>query len=143
MGLTRKNRSLITLTSDQRSTLERWVRARTTPQRVVLRSTIVLLASESLTITAIANRLGSSRETVRLWCERFREAGPPVLLRDRPGRGRKAHVTASAIAKATSETTGTRLSIRQLARRLGTSSSAVYRALAAHRTDAASISKRR
>ena len=132
MGRSR-NRPPLPLTSEQRSTLERWARARTTPQRVVLRSTIVLLASEGIRTAAIARRLGSSRETVRLWCERFKEAGPPVLLRDAPGRGRKPRITASAIAKAMNEAAGPRLSIRQLARRLGTSASAVHRALSAQR----------
>ena len=128
-----KNCSAVALTSDQRSTLERWVRARTTPQRLVLRSAIVLLASEGLPTNAIAKRLGTSRSTVRLWCQRFSAGGPPVLVRDAPGRGRKPRITAAAIAKATSEATGTRLSIRQLAQRLGTSSSAVHRALGAKR----------
>lgn len=125
------NRPPLILTSEQRSTLERWVRAPTTPQRVVLRSTIVLRASEGHPIAAIARRLGSSRGTVRLWCERFTAEGPPVLLRDAPGRGRKPRISASAIAKATSEAPG--LSIRQLARRLGMSASAVHRALVAQR----------
>ena len=130
-----KNSPRLTLTSEDRSKLERWVRARTTPQRVVLRSSIVLLAAQGLSTTAIARRLRSTRTTVRLWCERFGAGGPAVLLRDAPGRGRKRRISAHAIKKAMNEMTGKRPSIRQLAQRLGTSPSAVHRALVALRTE--------
>jgi transposase len=128
-----RNGPPLSLTGSQRLTLERWVRARTTPQRVVLRSAIVLLASQGLPATAIAARLGTSRSTVQLWCRRFRADGPAVLLRDRPGRGRKRTVGASDIARALEDARSARLSVRQLAQRLGASASAVHRALAAHR----------
>src|SRR5262245_57523150 len=112
-----RQESLVTVTSDQRSTLERWIRARTTPQRLVLRSAVVLLASEGLPIAAIAKQLGTSRSTVQLWCPRFKAGGPPVLLRDAPGRGRKPRITAAAIANAVQEAGGTPPTIRQLAQR--------------------------
>lgn len=124
-----RNHPLVTATSAQRALLQRWARARTGPQRVVLRSAIVLLASEGLSIAAIARRLGTSRSTVRLWCHRFSAGGPPALLRDAPGRGRKPTVSPGALARVLANPSGARLSIRQLARRFGTSASAVHRAL--------------
>jgi DNA-directed RNA polymerase specialized sigma24 family protein len=75
--------------TDGRATLERWVRARTTPQRVVLRSRIVLLLIEGLSAREVARRIGVSRHTVDLWRERYLSEGCDSLLRDRPGRGRK------------------------------------------------------
>ena len=126
------NRLPVVLSREQRSTLERWARAGTTPQRVVLRSAIVLLASEGLPIMAIAKRLDTSRSTVKRWCQRFRAGGPPGLLADAPGRGRKPRITAARIAEVLNETGG-QIPIRQLARRLDTSPSAVHRALEVYR----------
>lgn len=70
-----------------------WVRAATTPQRVVVRSRIVLLAHEGLTVRAIASRLGVSPATARLWCRRFQSHGVATLERDAPGRGRRPGMT--------------------------------------------------
>ena len=72
-----------------RITLETWIRARTTPQRTVLRSRIVLLLGEGLSAREVARRLGVSRHTVDLWRSRFHAEGCDALTRDRPGRGRR------------------------------------------------------
>ncbi len=69
--------------------LERWIRARTTPQRVVLRSRVVLLLAGGLSAREVGRRLGISRHTVDLWRKRYLEEGCDTLTRDRPGRGRK------------------------------------------------------
>ena len=60
---------------EQQRTLEAWVRARKTPQRIVLRSRICLLAAEGVSHNAIARRLNTSRPTVILWVNRFKEQG--------------------------------------------------------------------
>jgi transposase len=62
----------ITLTSDERDTLERWVRFSTTEQRLVLRSRIVLLAAEGLETQTIAEQLSVRPGTVSRWRLRFR-----------------------------------------------------------------------
>jgi transposase len=72
-----------------RPTLEAWIRARTTPQRVVLRSRVVLLLAEGMSAREVARRLGVSRHTVDLWRKRYLAEGCETLTRDRPGRGRK------------------------------------------------------
>jgi transposase len=72
-----------------RATLERWVRAPTTPQRLVLRSRIVLMLAEGLSAREVARRLGISRHTVDLWRARYSQDGCGVLTHDKPGRGRK------------------------------------------------------
>jgi hypothetical protein len=72
-----------------RATLERWIRAPTTPQRTVLRSRMVLLLGQGLSAREVARRLGVSRHTVDLWRERYLEEGCETLTRDRPGRGRR------------------------------------------------------
>jgi DNA-directed RNA polymerase specialized sigma24 family protein len=72
-----------------RATLVRWIRARTTPQRVVLRSCVVMLLADGLSAREVARRLGVSRHTVDLWRRRYIQEGCDSLLHDRPGRGRK------------------------------------------------------
>jgi len=82
----------VTAGPTDRRQLERWVRGETTPQRVVRRARIVLLALDGLSAHQIAHRLGVSRPTVTLWIGRFERDGPQSLLHDAPGRGRHASV---------------------------------------------------
>jgi transposase len=73
----------IVLSEEERSTLERRVRARTSAQQVAQRAAIVLRAAAGTANTAIAAALGLSSHTVGHWRTRFaaeRLAG----LRDRP-----------------------------------------------------------
>ena len=79
----------LSLDDPDRRRLEQWVRARTAPQRTVLRSRIVLLLSEGQSAREVARRLEVSRHTVDLWRKRYIEEGCPALLTDRPGRGRR------------------------------------------------------
>jgi transposase len=79
----------IELPGHDRETLERWIAAGTTPQRVVIRSRIVLLTWKGLTSRLIAAQLGITRKTVDLWCKRYLQGGCNALTHDRVGRGRK------------------------------------------------------
>ena len=77
----------IVLTDDERTTLESWVRAGTTPQQIVLRARIILAAAEGRTNSAIAAELRASPVTVGKWRTRFaqeRLAG----LQDTPRSGK-------------------------------------------------------
>ena len=75
--------------SEDRQTLERWIRMPTAPQRLVLRSRIVLMLADGCPAREVARRLGVSRPTVALWRRRYAAEGCAALTRDRPGRGRK------------------------------------------------------
>jgi transposase len=79
----------LAMSHEERKTLERWVRMPTAPQRLVLRSRIVLMLAEGCPAREIARRLGVSRPTVALWRKRYAQEGCAGLTRDRPGRGRK------------------------------------------------------
>jgi len=48
--------NVLAMTDEQRATLEAWVRAKTSPQRTVLRARICLLAADGLANNAIAAR---------------------------------------------------------------------------------------
>jgi transposase len=79
----------VELSLRNRDILERWVRGRTTPQRLVLRSRIVLLLGLGFSGREVAKKLGIARHTVDLWRKRYIEGGCDALTRDRKGRGRK------------------------------------------------------
>jgi len=64
----------IVLTADERSTLEGWVRAGTTEQRVVERARVVLLAAAGMASRAIGRELGCGRGVVSKWRVRFAQA---------------------------------------------------------------------
>ncbi|RWC41769.1 MAG: hypothetical protein EOS55_25775 [Mesorhizobium sp.] len=72
----------ISISTADRERLERLVRDRNTPQKVVWRARIVLLASDGLTAEAIASVVGKSLLTVRRWRRRYVVKGVDGLLRD-------------------------------------------------------------
>lgn len=61
----------IVLMEDERRTLDKWVRVKTTEQRLVLRSKIILLAAEGLSTKEISQRLEVRPATVSEWRNRF------------------------------------------------------------------------
>lgn len=90
---------VVELTEDQRSRLESLVRAGGTPQRIVRRARVVLLASRGEQNNAIARRVGMTPSGVSRWRRRFVEEGVASLLKDRPGRGRRPTISAERVAK--------------------------------------------
>jgi uncharacterized protein (DUF736 family) len=78
----------ISISTTDREQLERLVRGRNTPQKVVWRDRIVLLASDGSTAEAIAAAVGKSLLTVRRWRRRYMAKGTDGLLKDatRPSR---------------------------------------------------------
>lgn len=77
----------IQLLSDQRSTLEQWVRDQKTPKRQYLRARVVLLAADGHINTSIAEKLDYTRDCVVEWRSRFVEQGLDGLS-DLPRSGR-------------------------------------------------------
>lgn len=79
----------IVLCEADRTHLEKTVRQQTAPQRMVLRSRIILLAAEGMGNSAIAAQLRCGRVTVVRWRGRFAEHGLAGLQDEpRPGRPR-------------------------------------------------------
>ena len=133
-----KPASALIMTEEQRKILGVWVRANTTPQRVVLRSRICLLAAEGVSHNAIAKRLNTSRPTVLLWTNRFREQGAPGLSEDAPHGPSSRRLDAEKgrdIVEATLHTTpkdATHWSTRTMANAQGVSHTTVHRIWDAH-----------
>lgn len=84
--------TVIELTDEERSTLQAWVRAATSEQRLVLRAQIILAADRGEATAAIAATLGVIPTTVSKWRTRF--ASDRLLgLQDSARPGRPAHYT--------------------------------------------------
>ena len=91
----------IVLCEDERTELERLVRARTTGQQLALRARVVLLAGTGLTSSEVARQLRVDVSTVRQWRARWRETTGPVAerLADAPKAGRPARITPEQICQ--------------------------------------------
>jgi transposase len=77
----------IVVTPEDRTTLEGWLRAGTTQQRLVLRARIVLAAAEGQETQQIAVALAQRPATVSTWRRRYAEGGI-AALQDEPRSGR-------------------------------------------------------
>jgi transposase len=138
IGFMWKPAERLSMSEEQRKTLDAWVRAKTTPQRVVLRSRICLLAADGVSHNAIAKKLNTSRPTVLLWTDRFREQGPPGLSEDAPHGLSSRALPAEKIkeiVEATLHTTpkdATHWSTRTMAQAMGVSNATVSRIWDAH-----------
>jgi len=82
-----------------RAQLLRWISAHGTPQQVVMRTRIILLASEGQSDTRIASELSINRHTCRLWRQRYIEQGVSALWGIAPGRGRKLTYGAERVSQ--------------------------------------------
>ena len=76
---------VILLTAQQRSILERIVRRQTSPQRLVRRARIILLANSGKNNEQIAQQLKISRVTVQQWRRRFAESASKLALLESEG----------------------------------------------------------
>jgi len=141
----------ITLTDEERTTLNRWARGRRTESRLVLRAKIVLAAADGKQNKQIANELQCTRRTVGTWRNRFAEQRLGGIEKDAPRCGRKPSVRekkeAEIIRKTTQETPphATHWSTRTMAAAVGVSRSTVGRVwrdngLKPHRTKTFKVS---
>jgi transposase len=66
----------LSINTEDRSTLESWIRSGTTEQRLVFRASVVLASiSGKKTVEQIAREFGTRPATVHKWLSRFREEG--------------------------------------------------------------------
>jgi hypothetical protein len=83
----------ISICAADRGRLERLVRDRNTPQKVVWRAWIVLLAGDRLTAKGIAAAADRTRLTVRRWRRNYVAKGVDGLLKDATRRSRVKPLT--------------------------------------------------
>src|SRR5919198_4847663 len=114
----------LALTDEERATLSRWARRRTSSQALALRCRIVLACAEGASNQAVADRLGVSKPPVTKWPARFltRRLGG---LADEPRPGAARTITDEQVERVlvmtleTTPTDATHWSTRSLARQLG------------------------
>ncbi|QDU89622.1 Integrase core domain protein [Pirellulimonas nuda] len=128
----------ITLTDDERKTLMKWSRGRSTPMRLVKRAQVVLLAAAGKTNLEISHEVGMARRPVGVWRKRFAEGRLAAIEKDAPRPGRPSperDVLTRRILEATTQTKpkhATHWSTRSLAAELGVSDARVARVWRAH-----------
>ena len=142
--------SELTLTADERTALERWVRRGKTSQSLAQRARIVLACAEGKINTAVAGLVGVGRLTVGKWRSRFQERRLDGLL-DKPRSGAPRTASDADVERVlarTLETTprgATHWSTRSMAEASGLSRSTINRiwrafSLQPHRTETFKLS---
>ena len=135
----------LVLSQDERRTLENWAKRRKTAQGLALRARVVLACAEGRNNTAVAARLGVSRNTVKKWRARFL-ARRLDGLGDEPRPGVPRTITDAQVEEVAARTLeevpegATHWSKRELARQVGISPTSVHRiwrsfGLQPHRTE--------
>jgi transposase len=128
----------IDLTEQEKQTLTKWSRGRSTPTRLVQRAKIVLLAAEEHQNKDIAKALGVMERTVGRWRSRFAKGGLAAIEKDLPRGGRHAterEKHEAAIIKKVQEEhseNATHWTTREIAEAVGTNQSLVFRVLRAN-----------
>jgi transposase len=141
----------LTLTAEERETLEGWAQRRKTAQALALRARIVLACAEGKNNTTVAAALRLCKPTVGKWRGRFVAKRLDGLLDEpRPGAPRQiSDAQVERVVTLTLESTppnATHWSTRLLARRCGMTQSAVSRiwrafALQPHRSETFKLSR--
>jgi len=123
----------VQITDEERTTLVRWSRGRSTPARLILRARIVLAAAEGKRNSDIARELNTDNQTVGRWRSRFATDRLVGIQKDAPRGGRPAtrrDKLARRIIETTTQTkpaNATHWSTRSLAAHLGIDKSMVQR----------------
>lgn len=140
----------LTLTPDERETLERWVRRPKTAQALAQRARIVLSCAEGKSNSVVAAELGPVKQTVGKWRARFLERRLDGLLDEpRPGAPRRiSDADVERVLTLTLETMpqdATHWSTRSMAGRSGLGKSTINRiwrafSLQPHRTETFKLS---
>lgn len=140
----------LTITDEDRETLERWTRRPKTAQALAQRARVILRCADGKTNTAVAAELKVSKPTVGKWRARFLTRGLDGLL-DEPRLGAPRKISDEDVERVvtlTLETTpadATHWSTRSMAQQCGLSKSTINRiwrafGLQPHRTETFKLS---
>src|SRR5258705_5362540 len=141
----------LTITDEERETLERWARRPTTAQAVAQRARLILSCAAGRTNTRVAHDLQLTKQTIGKWRTRFLAKRLDGLL-DEPRPGAPRTVSDADVERVLTRTLETKpadathWSLRSMAQACGLSRSTVNRiwrafALQPHRTETFKLSK--
>lgn len=141
----------LSITEEQRSMLENWVRRPKTAQALALRARIILACAQGKPNGVVARQVKVRQQTVGKWRSRFRSKGLEGLL-DEPRPGTPRRVSDAEVEKVLTMTLeslprdATHWSTRSLARQSGLSHSTISRiwrafGLQPHRSETFKLSK--
>lgn len=131
-------RVCVSIKEDERVELERLVRGRKTPQKVVLRAKIVLLSADGVPTSEIVKQLETTYPTITRWRQRYTEEGVDGLRKDATRPGRKPRISEGQVREVVEQTlhstpaNGTHWSTRTMAAATGLSKATVQRIWKAH-----------
>ena len=117
----------VKLSEEEDKRLGTWSHGRSTPQRLILRSSIILLASRGWKNKRIARKLRTRQNTVSLWRNRFISHRINGIIRDAPRPGRKPAISQQKVDEIIDRTLHTKprgsthWSTRTLAKEMGVS----------------------
>ena len=118
--------------------LNQVVRNGNTPQKVALRTRIVLLSANGISTGEIMRQLGTTTPTITRWRDRYETDGIPGLLKDRSRPGRKRRIEETKVREVVDRTlqekpsNATHWSTRTLAAVVGLSPASIQRIWKAH-----------
>ena len=118
--------------------LEQLARNGNTPQKVALRTRIVLMSVDGVSTGQIMRQLGTTTPTITRWRNRYEAAGVSGLLKDRSRPGRKRRIEEAKVREVIERTLhekpshATHWSTRSLAAVVGLSPASVHRIWKAH-----------
>src|ERR1700761_298410 len=125
---------------EDRERLGKLVKYRNTPQKIVWRAQIVLLAGDGIGAVDLSARVGKSVLTVRRWRRRYAAKGVDGLLKEAPRPPGRKPLTARKIKQVVNLTLNekppdaTHWSERSMAARAGIAPSSVHKIQALDRT---------
>jgi transposase len=132
VGTRGRPKAPLVLSDEERETLERWARRRTSAQALALRCRIILACAEGATSKEVAARLSVNQATVGKWRRRFL-ARRLEGLSDDPRPGAPRTITDADVERVIAKTLeekpadATHWSTRSMARASGMSQSAISR----------------
>jgi len=128
----------ILVSDEDRAGLDQVVRSGNTPQKVALRSRIVLLSADGISTGRIMRQLDTTTPTITRWRNRYETSGVMGLLKDRSRPGRKRRIEEGKVREVVERTLqekpphATHWSTRSLAAVVGLSPASVQRIWKAH-----------
>ena len=118
--------------------LTKLIRNGNTPQKIALRTRIVLLSAEGISTGEIMHQLDTTTPTITRWRNRYETDGVAGLLKDRSRPGRKRQIEESKVREVVNRTlhekptNATHWSTRTLAVEVGLSPASIQRIWKAH-----------